>query len=191
MARNDFFLDTGIIFGQFDPRDPYYDGSINHLENYTYIDHNYYAVKRIALKEVDNISRRKARDHSKSRNFRKAVGLKAAQMKVNVESLFLHKVKNIDYGIPPHSSFNPLYKNLLGFLERNKKNNDPKDRDANILTNLFIWDKEIQELHNPQLVTIDKGDLVDNESKLKDEAKNCLHYTSRLTFLLIPMKHAS
>ena len=121
MSRNDFFLDTGIIFGQFEPKDPYFEGSKKHLAKYSYIDHNYYAVKKIALKEVDNVSRRKIKEGSIRRQFHQAIGLKAASMKVKVENLFLNNiVTDIDYA-GTHASFNELYRILFNFLEHNKK----------------------------------------------------------------------
>ncbi|VVB62993.1 Uncharacterised protein [uncultured archaeon] len=191
MDRNDFFLDTGIIFGQFDPKDPYFEGSKNHLDKYSYIDHNYYAVKRITLKEVDNVSRRKIRERPIRRQFRQAIGLKAASIKIKVENLFSNNiVKDIDYD-GTHASFNELYRILFGFLENHKKDNNPKDRDAKILANVFIWDKEIHELHNPHLVTIDRGDIVNNREGLKNEANKCLSCISRLEFCLIQRKHVS
>jgi hypothetical protein len=190
MARNDFFLDTGIIFGQFDSKDPYFEGSKKHLDKYSYTDHNYYAVKRIALKEVDNVSRRKAREGNIRRQFHKAIGLKAASIKIQVENLFSENVKDINYE-GTHTSFNELYRILFSFLENHKKDGNPKDRDAKILTNVFIWEKEMSELHNPYIVTVDRGDLVDNRDTLKKEANRCLSCASRLKFCLIPRKHAS
>ena len=191
MVRNDFFLDTGIIFGQFDSNDPYFEGSKKHLAKYSYIDHNYYAVKRVALKEVDSVSRRKKREGSTRGQFRKSVGLKAASIKIKVENLFLNDiVKDIDYS-GTHASFNDLYRILFQFLEDHKTDSNPKDRDAKILTNVFLWDKEIQELHNPHLITVDRGDFINNEDKLKFEANRCLSCVSRFEFCLIPRKHAS
>jgi hypothetical protein len=191
MSRNDFFLDTGIIFGQFEPHDPYFEGSKKHIDKYSYRDHNYYAVRRIALKEIESVSRRKIKEGSRRGAFNKAIGLKAATMKAKVENLFLNNyVKDIDYE-RTYSSFNELYQNLLAFLEHNKKNEDSKDRDAKILTNVFIWEKEMPELHNPHIITIDKTDLVDNKDGLKNEANKCLNCISRLKFCLISRKHAS
>jgi hypothetical protein len=176
---------------KFEPKDPYFEGSKKHLAKYSYIDHNYYAVKKIALKEVDNVSRRKIKEGSIRRQFHQAIGLKAASMKVKVENLFLNNiVKDIDYA-GTHASFNELYRILFNFLEHNKKDSNPKESDAKILTNAFIWDKEMHELHNPHIVTIDRGDLVNNKDMLKNEANKCLSCISRLEFCLLLRKHAS
>ena len=62
MSRMDFFLDSGMIYGQLDDyRDNYRDASLAHLKKYPYEYHNYYAVKRITLIEVKSIRNRKRR----------------------------------------------------------------------------------------------------------------------------------
>jgi len=191
MWRTAFFLDSGIIYGQFDSKDDYHRGSLNHLSKYPYKDHNYYAVKRCALLEVRSIQKNK-RSRPGNNNYRGAARLKTAQMKESVEGLFLfNKVKDIDYkGV--HASFDELYNILFDFLELNKKDNNSKDRDAYILTNAFIWDKEVSGLHNPRLVTIDRCDFVLNKDGLKCKANDCLKNTTQMDFcLILARKHAS
>ncbi len=190
MPRIDFFMDSGIVYGQFDSDDDYFNGSIAHLAKYPYADHNYHAVKTMALKEVDNISRGKTKGRPIRHGFRRSMGLKAGTIRVKVENLFKEgKIKDVNYA-GKHESFVKLNGILFVILKSNGDGN-PKDRDAFILTNVFIWDKEIKELINPCLITVDVTDFINNEEELRREANKCLSCESRFKLSLIPRKHAS
>jgi hypothetical protein len=187
MGEIDFFLDSGIIYGQCDHSDPYYKGCSNHLKNYPYGTHHYCAVKRIALKEVKNI-----RINKRTRpggNPHKACRMEAARIIQEVNGLFeLDKIKDVDYkGI--HASFEVLYNKIHSYLEENKKDNNKKDMDADILTNAFIWDKEMGILYKPHFVTIDIGDIISNKGALITNANDYLKNTPRLKFCLIPREN--
>jgi hypothetical protein len=190
MTRSDFFLDSGLIYGYVDSKDDFHAPFLEHLANFAYEEHNYYAVKRVTMHEIKAI-RSSMRTRPGARRPHNAGRMILAQMIARAENLFeLNKIKDRDYSATHITFFRELHKEIYALLEREKKNLDKKDRDADILTNAFIWDKVESNLNNPHFITIDKNDIMDNEADIKGKADECLETTSRLEFCLIS-KHAS
>ena len=190
MSHNDFFLDSGLVYGYADNKDDFHRPFLDHLDNFPYEKNNYHAVKRVTMLEIKAI-RSSKRTRPGATKVRNAGRMILAQIIAKVEYLFEQgKIKNKDYTLTHTASFRDLYREIYATLESGKKNHDKKDRDADILTNAFIWEKEESQLYNPHFITVDKNDIIDNKISIKCKADRCLNETSRLEFCLIS-KHAS
>jgi hypothetical protein len=186
MGRNDFFLDSGIIYGHADFSDKiWHKPCESHFKKYPRSGHNYYSVKRVIDREIYTVSKRR-----KETGFIKSDRMMRNIIKIAKALFYTNEIKNVDYINIKKDIYFKLYKIIYDFLMKRKADHNQKDRDAHLLTNAFLWDMENRELHHPHFVTIDEKDIKRNETALIDEARVCLGNFPCLCFCLIP-KQAS
>ena len=180
MGRNDFFLDSGIIYGYVDLCDKtWHKPCEDHFKKYPRKDHNYCSVRRIVDKEIDTVSKR-----------RKETGYITYKMvgaiKRRENALFYSKeINDVDYINIRKELYSKLYKIIFEFLMKQRADRNQKDRDAHLLTNAFLWEMENKGLRNPHFVTIDYRDIKKNENDLISEAMVCLGTAPCLCFCLV------
>ena len=102
------------------------------------------------------------------------------------------EINDIDYIEEDKETYASLYGIIHELLLRRRPESDqnPKDRDAHLLTNAFLWDNKNQELHNPHFITTDNKDIKKNEKELISETTVFLGIAPHICFCLIT-KYAS
>jgi hypothetical protein len=187
MGRNDLFLDSGIIYGDIDLSDETWHAPCHdHFKKFPRKIHNYYSAKRIIDEEIHSVSKRRRRDGLiKSDKILRLIVMKGKALFDNNE------IKDIDYINSKKEIYDTLFKIINSLLLRKRTDGNPKDRDAHLLTNAFLWDNENRSLHNPHFITIDYTDIKKNEKELVSEAMACLGIAPCLQFCLILPKQAS
>ena len=181
MGRNDFFLDSGVIYGGIDFSDEtWHKPCADLFKEFPRKKHNYYSVKRIIDIEIYAVAKRRQNSgFIKSDKFVRLIVQNAKALFNNNE------IKNVDYKYSKKEIYASLYKRINELLLRRADQNSKKDKDAHLLTNAFLWDNENRELHNPQFITIDYNDIKKNEVDLISEAITCLGTKPYLCFRLI------
>jgi len=76
----------------------------------------------------------------------------------------------------------------VSILNTRKKDSNPKDRDAQYLTNAFLWDFRTEKLNNQHFVTTDGKDIAGNGDELTNKAAECIGIAPKLKFCLIKKK---
>jgi hypothetical protein len=190
MSNNDFFLDSGLVYADVDYDDDFNKSFLKYRTSYPYEENNYYAVKRVTMREIKSIRSNKRKRPGTIKSH-KAGTLFLAQLIARAENLFdTNKIRDKDYSSSHVVLFRTLYRILYNLLESGNKDLNKKDRDADILTNAFIWDKNESDLCHPTFVTIDRTDIYDRRTDHKIKADECLENKSHLEFCLIS-KHMS
>lgn len=187
MGRNDLFLDSGVIYGSLDFSDTtWHRPCKDHFKKFPRNKHTYFSVKRIIEEEIYSVGiKRVERKLIKSKILRLIV--------LNGEALFNNKeINDIDYIEADKEAYASLYRIIHELLLRRRPESDlnPKDRDAHLLTNAFLWDNKNQDLHNPHFITTDNKDIKKNEKELISEATVFLGIAPHICFCLIT-KYAS
>jgi hypothetical protein len=187
MGRNDLFLDSGIIYGSIDRSDEtWHNPCKDHFRKFPRNKNNYFSVKRIVDMEIDNVGRnRKRSGFIKSDRILRSI-VQTAQAWFNNK-----EISDIDYINSNKERYDVLYNIIHKLLLERRSDQNPKDRDAHLLTNAFMWDSENRALHNPHFITIDYADIKKNENELVSEASNCLGTAPSLKFCLVLPKQAS
>jgi hypothetical protein len=187
MSRNDFFLDSGIIYGDIDLSDKtWHKPCHDHFKKFPRKTHNYYSSKRIIDEEIHSVGERRKRGGLiKSDRILRLIVMTGKALFDNNE------IKDIDYINTKKEIYDTLFKIINDLLLRKRIDGNLKDRDAHLLTNAFLWSNENKTLHNPHFITIDYMDIKKNEKELVSEATACLGATPCLQFCLILPKQAS
>jgi hypothetical protein len=182
MNKNDLFLDSGLIYGCIDIKDGFVDASSEFFKQYPFEENNYYTVMRLMKREMDTIRKRKTSEGDiKTKKVLRQIEQKWNSILFRVPPMMI----NIDYINPDDPICIQLHRKLLQVLNARKKKNDSKDRDADYLTNAFLWDSRNTNLNNQHFVTIDGKDIAGNKEELINEAANCIGIAPRLKFCLI------
>jgi DNA-binding ferritin-like protein (Dps family) len=164
----DFFLDSGIIYGTLDDQKDWHRRRVKtFFRNFDFKNHNFTTTKRVATEDFQNVRRKRTEG---------ITTLEREYQRAWAEILKL--INDVDYF--EHHLFDYLLKNVLEILERNKLNGNPKDRDADLLTNAYLWVYDKNDLNLPQFVTIDGNDIIRNRHEIKNKANECLSCNSEL-----------
>jgi len=163
----DFFLDTGPIYGYLTPSDAHHKKCIHFFKLYPLEFHNYCTTKRVIKKELGNIRRKRLEGQSKT-----------GRLIERRAKYVLSRIRDVDHS--EHGLFTPLFKCILTLLEQRKQDNNPKDRDADLLANAFLWDYLNPELDNPEFMTTDNKDIRRNREALVSVAESCVGCPFRL-----------
>lgn len=189
MDRNDFFLDSGFIYGYIDFHDKVYHKSCkHHIQKFPFRDHNYNSVERIVESEVANVARKR----KESGDIKSQQIVIRIQNTVNALFRINKSINDIDYIDSRKKEYSDLFDKINELLLKNRipGDLDPKDNDAVLLTNAFLWDNENKALQSPSFLTTDNKDIKRNEEALISEATNCLRDAPHLNIFLMP-KQAS
>lgn len=151
-----FFLDTGPIFGFCNPDDKRHHKSCTKFFTKHPLDiKNHYTVKKVIEVELNNLRDSRLEENQSA---------PARDIERKLESV-LKLIINSDYQHCPQ--FNEIFKDLNYFLEMNKGDSNPKDRDAKILAHAFLWDHQNPLLQKPHFITVDRIDICDNRMDIK------------------------
>lgn len=168
----DLFLDSGLVYGFLDSNDSFHRRITRFFNFYDFDQHRYYTTKRVVQLEIKNIRRKRVWGGNKQeREFQRML----------LE--FVETITDIDFF--NHHLFDRLFKVILEVLELRKKDTNPKEHDADLLTNAYLWDFSDGELDTPQFVTIDGNDISRNREEIKDEVETCLKCQTQLTITLV------
>ncbi|HII06350.1 MAG TPA: hypothetical protein HA349_03240 [Methanotrichaceae archaeon] len=173
----DIFLDTGPIFGNVDHEDKFHPICISFYKEYPLDKHNFCTTHYIVNKELKNIlDNRQKKGNLRVKKTIRLIGQLSREM--------LSKIGDVDYR--SHSTFPPLYGNINAFLEARKQDSNPKDRDAILLTNAFLWDRFAMRCLQPKFFTTDKRDIGgDNKADLIANVESLLRDPIRLDICLL------
>ncbi len=169
----DFFLDTGPIYGYLATNDrSHHRDCAKFFKDYPFDIHNYYTSKIIIEKELKNV-----------RNKRLCGADQLARLVEQRARVVLSSISDVNYS--GHALFKPLFSWILKLLDNRKTDTNPKDRDAGLLTNAFLWDKQTTDLYNPNFMTIDERDIGNNRNDITATAYQCLGTQPRLKIYLV------
>jgi hypothetical protein len=169
----DFFLDTGPIYGFLATNDrSHHRDCAKFFRDYPLGIHNYYTSKIIIEKELQNVRRKRLCGADQL--------LRTVEQRARV---VLSSICDVDYR--NHALFKLLFSEILDLLDSKKTDANPKDRDAGLLANAFLWDQQMIELYNPNFMTIDERDIGNNRQDITDTADKCLCIQSRLKIYLV------
>ncbi|MDG6249620.1 hypothetical protein [Methanocalculus sp.] len=167
MTAMDFFLDSGLIYGLVDERDRHRTRIQIFFEYLDFDSHNFVSTRRVVDRELKNIRRKRTEGVSREeREYQR------------MWTHLLDIIGDVDY--IEHYLFDRLFPNIREVLENNKQDDNPKDRDADLLSNAYLWDYHRDELDTPQFVTIDRNDIIRNQHEIKNAADICLSCDSQL-----------
>jgi hypothetical protein len=124
-----FFLDTGPIFGYCNPNDVVHHIQCNRFfKNHPVELKNHYTIKKIVEDELRKLrADRLADDQSEV--------TRDVELKLRATMKFINNFDCCD-----HPLFDELCRELYYFLEINKIDQNPKERDAKILSHAFLWE---------------------------------------------------
>lgn len=177
---DDLFLDSGLIYGCIDVKDPFSDASTKFFNEHPFGRNNYYTVMRLMKREMETVRKRKEKEGNiKTKKALHQIIQKWNGILYSIPPL----IKDVDYMKPDDVLCIQLYRRLLNIL--NRRDGKRKDRDADYLTNAFLWDNKITTLNNQHFITVDGGDIAGNSGELTNEAENCIGTAPRLRFCLI------
>lgn len=169
----DFFLDTGPIYGWSATNDKsHHQDCATLFRMYPVNLHEYYTTKSIVKEELKNLRTKR---------------LSGVDQLVRLFERrcreILSKINDADY--TRHPEYHPLSQKILEYLDQIKKDVNPKDRDAALLANAFLWDKETAELYLPTFLTLDQHDIGNNQMEIKNIAEGVLKRKSALQIVLV------
>lgn len=171
----EFFLDTGPILAYSNPQiKPHYAHCREFFKKYT-LDENYFCTAKALVRiELNNIRRKRPEfnQHQAARSIER-------QMKYLLDEV----IHDVDY--ENHELFNKLFIEMYHLLEFNKTDQNPKERDAKMLSHAFIWDHQNSHLKRPGFLTVDSADIGWNRNEIKEKARRCLECEARLMILTV------
>lgn len=158
----DFFLDTGPIYGFLDVNDiSHHRDCADLFKAYPVDVHGYYTTKSIMKEELENLRRKRL----------SGAGQLLRLFERRCREI-LSMIRDADY--TTHSEYPQLSHTILQLLDSVKNDANPKDRDAALLANAFLWEKETPGLYRPTFLTLDQRDIGDNRVEIKKIAGSLL-----------------
>lgn len=147
----EFFLDTGVIFGDCDPKDDHSNECEIFFRKYPMQRYDFYTTKKVK-DELKDLKRRR-REERPDKIYRK------------IEQLIERKLDNMEHitDYSKHANFQRIASAIVDIVNRNFP-------DVKIVTNAIIWSYEYDSLDNPTFVTIDFKDIARNSSEIKKQA---------------------
>lgn len=169
----DFFLDTGPIYGWAATNDTsHHRDCVTLFKMYPVDVHGYYTTKSIVVNELKNLRRKRL---SGASQFIRLIERRCHEM--------LSVIKDADY--TGHPEYPQLSQRIVTLLASMKRDVNPKDKDAALLANAFLWESETPGLYSPAFLTIDQQDIGNNRVEIKNIAEESLGRKSTLQILLI------
>ncbi|MHB8164700.1 MAG: hypothetical protein ACYDDV_10250 [Methanoregula sp.] len=158
----DFYLDTGTIYGRIDHTDRELNPCcISFFRKFPFKSNNFFTTKYIVEEELSNV------------RFKRTQGLPKTGREVERRArLILQGINNVEYS--SHCVFKPLSGELESFLISAAENGSPKDHDAKLLTNAYLWEKNMSNLQKPHFVTTDGKDINNNKDEIQSIAEKHL-----------------
>jgi len=171
----EFFLDTGPIFAYSNPYNkPHHAHCREFFNKYTF-DSNYFCTAKELIRiELDNIRRKRSEfdQHQTARSIER-----------QLEYLLDEIIHDVDY--KDNKMFDQIFTGIYHLLEINKIDQNPKERDAKLLSHAFIWDNQNSHLRNPCFLTIDGADIGWNREEIKEEVRTCFECRIKLMILTV------
>jgi len=158
----DFYLDTGTIYGRIDHNDKVLNPiCIAFFRKFSFKSNNFFTTKYIVEDELNNV------------RFKRTLGLPKTGREVERRArLILQTINNVEYS--QHGVFKPLSSELELFLFNTAEKKSPKDHDAKLLANAYLWEKSVSNLQTPHFVTTDGIDISNNKNEIQTIAEKHL-----------------
>lgn len=167
----DFYLDTGVIYGRIDHNDPFNPICIDFFRIHPFNGNNFHTTKYIVEKELENV------------RFKRTLGLPKVGREIERRArLLLKQIKNVEFSA--HPSYKLIFTELETMLLSYSKKKKPKEHDAKLLSNAYIWDAT-SPLIDPHFITIDDEDIAQNKVEIQKIAEKHLLYKAKIIIALI------
>lgn len=169
----DFFLDTGPIYGWADENDTSHHRDCAMLFKMYPVDvHGYYTTKSIVVDELKNLRRKRL---SGTNQLIRLIERRCQEI--------LSWIRDADY--TEHREYPQMFQRIVTLLASMKSDANPKDKDASLLANAFLWESKTPGLYRPSFLTIDQQDIGNNRMEIKKIAEEFLSRESALQILLV------
>lgn len=112
---DDLFLDSGLIYGCIDVKDPFSDASTKFFNEHPFGRNNYYTVMRLMKREMETVRKRKEKEGNiKTKKALHQIIQKWNGILYSIPPL----IKDVDYMKPDDVLCIQLYRRLLNILNR-------------------------------------------------------------------------
>ncbi len=151
----DFYLDTGTIYGRIDHNDKVLNPiCVAFFRKFPFKSNNFFTTKYIVEDELNNV------------RFKRTLGLPKTGREIERRArLILQSVNNVEYS--QHNAFKPLSIEIESFLFKAAEKKTPKDHDAKLLANAYLWELFESNLQTPHFVTTDGKDINNNKNEIQ------------------------
>jgi hypothetical protein len=161
----DFYLDTGTIYGRIDHNDKVLNPiCVAFFRKFPLKLNNFVTTKYIIEEELNNV------------RFKRTLGLPKTGREIERRArLIMQMINDVEYS--QQNVFKPLSSEIESFLfntPENAEKKSPKDHDARLLANAYLWEKNGSNLQTPHFVTTDGIDINNNKHQIQAIAEKHL-----------------